>query len=100
MALRVCLGCGCRFAVGLGACPQCWSEENEEADVAKITTGGGASLHTDGGGEPGEPVSEPETAVPVPVAAQLAAGVAPAATVTIAEQKAGTSPPAPPAVTP
>jgi hypothetical protein len=46
--LRVCLGCGTRYAPDLRACPNCGSTEcaadhEQEAGVPKITTGGGAS---------------------------------------------------------
>ena len=96
MALWACLTCGCRYAVGLEACPQCRGTDHEEDGVAKITTGGGPSLHTDGGGdiEP-QDVTEPEEApvAPVPVADQLAAGVPKEETVTVAAQKAGAEPP-------
>ena len=95
MALWACLTCGCRYAVGLEACPQCRGTEHQEDGVAKITTGSGPSLHTDGGGDGSQDVTEPgEVPVaPVPVADQLAAGVPKEETVTIADQKAGTPPP-------
>ena len=38
-----CLRCGSLFAVGAERCPQCWSEDFEEADVPKITVAGGAT---------------------------------------------------------
>lgn len=43
MALWACLGCGCRYAVGLSGCPQCGSPDYEEDGMPKITTWGGAS---------------------------------------------------------
>jgi hypothetical protein len=100
MALWACQDCGTVYAVGLPACPHCGGTEYQEDGVAKITTGSGPSLHTDGGGEPEtgpETLSGPETpesaADPVPVKEQIAAGVPPEETVTIADQKAGVPPP-------
>lgn len=73
MALRLCLACGTRFAVGLLTCPHCQSDEHEEADVPKITTGGGASHPEDLAAVsalpfPPAPVvpAEPEVPVPAP----------------------------------
>lgn len=80
MALRACLACGCKYAVGLAACPQCWSTESEEDGVPKISFDGTVTYPS--GHEPDgyvrpqgagpEAVSEPETAaetVPEPQAA-------------------------------
>jgi predicted nucleic-acid-binding Zn-ribbon protein len=92
MALWLCVQCGTAYAVGLPGCPHCRGTEYEEDGVAKITTGGGPSLHTDG--EQAEDATAETPAAPVPVADQLAAGVDPAETVTIADQKAGAPPPA------
>lgn len=96
MALWQC-GCGTAYAVGVAACPHCGSTEYMEDGVAKITSSGGASLHTDvpdvvpevreGG------AAADESAAPVPVAEQLAAGVPAEETVTIADQRAGAEPP-------
>lgn len=71
MALRLCLACGTRFAVGLLTCPHCQSDEHEEADVPKITTGGGASHPEDLAAVsalpfPPAPVVPAEPEVPVP----------------------------------
>lgn len=73
MALRLCLACGTRFAVGLLTCPHCQSDEHEEADVPKITTGGGASHPEDLAAVsalpfPPAPVVPAEPEVPVPPA--------------------------------
>jgi hypothetical protein len=106
MALWACQACGTAYAVGVPACPQCGSSEYLEDGVAKITTGGGPSIHLEAlaaeaaalagpADDVQEAVSEPEATAPVPVAEQLAAGVPPAETVTIAAQKAGTPPPPP-----
>lgn len=70
MALLACLGCGCRFAVGLEWCPQCGSEEFEEADVPKITSAGVSYPQEPGAGEP---------AVEAPAAVEAAADPAPEA---------------------
>jgi len=40
MSLLSCLRCATKFAVGLLHCPQCLSEDFEEADVPKITSAG------------------------------------------------------------
>jgi hypothetical protein len=90
MALWRCGACGTAYAVGLPACPHCHSTDYEEDGVAKITTGGGASLHTDA---PDPDAVAPADAGLVPVKEQLAAGVPPEETVTIADQRAGVPPP-------
>jgi hypothetical protein len=85
MALWRCESCGAAFAVGLDACPQCQAPAAaEEAGMAKITTGGGAS-HADttapGGLKPdAETAPDPEptpAAAPAPKAAR-AGGPVPA----------------------
>ena len=70
MALLECLRCATRFAVGLLHCPHCLSEEFQEADVPKITTGGGVSHPADHPAD-GSPAAEapavpaePEVAAP------------------------------------
>jgi hypothetical protein len=69
--------------------------------VAKITTGGGPSIHAEGLAADAAALAgpaaagDPEDTVPVPVAAQLAAGVPAAQTVTVADQKAGAPAPVP-----
>ena len=83
MALLECLRCTTRFAVGLLHCPHCLSEEFQEADLPKITVGGGASHPEDlaalsGLPVPPAPVAAGPEVVPVPDAEPVAAGEVPA----------------------
>jgi hypothetical protein len=93
MSLWVCQKCTAAYAVGLLACPQCGSTDYlEDWQMGKISSTGLAT-HAPAPEVPeAEVPAEPEVTdapAPVPVREQLAAGVPPEATVTIADQKAG-----------
>jgi hypothetical protein len=62
-----CLACGTRYAVGLPACPHCWSEDYEEDGVPKITSSGVSFPEPPGPAAVPEPevALEPD-ALPVP----------------------------------
>lgn len=75
MALEVCPGCTCRFAVGLLRCPQCgavaplFAKLAKEEPMPRITVHGGASIPD----EQPNPVEVPQ----VEVAAEVEAVAAP-----------------------
>lgn len=82
MSLLSCLRCATKFAVGLLGCPHCSSEEFEEADVPKITSGGVSyPQEPEAGGVEVEASAAVEAAEPeaVPVAAPEPAPAAKAA---------------------
>ena len=98
MALWACEECGCKFAVGLPACPQCGSEDWTEDGMPKITTWGGPSYEHGPGGPPAtEEQAATEEAPEVPDGAEGAAPEAPGAgTETVPETPAKTVTPPPP----